>query len=242
MKQGRWLKFDKKLKKKLYEGYFVNNRPVGEFKRFHINGKESAVMFFDKSSERIRAKFYYDNGNLAAEGNYVKDKVKDSTWNYFGTDKARIATETFVNGVLHGMSTKYYRAKDKAGNIIKSEEIEYKDGKKHGIWKQYFESGKLKLTSSYINGEADGAFTFYYEGGKILTTGFYKKGLKEGKWMYSDEAGKSTIIEYVNGVAKNQAELDRAFTKQLEELEKNSKNLMDPENMQGMPEQYFLGQ
>lgn len=242
MKQGKWLKFDSKTKKKLYEGFFINNRPVGLFKRFHPNGKESAVMYYEKGGEHIRVKFYYDTGIMAAEGVYARDNVKDSAWNFYGTDKALMAKESYKEGVKHGMSIKYYRAKTKDGEPIKSEEIEYKDGKKDGIWKQYYESGKIKLNATYSNDLVEGLWTYYFESGKIYITGKYIKSLKEGIWYYFEENGKKTEIEYVNGIPKNKEELDLKFTKELEELEKNSKNLKDPEKMMNQPEQYFMGQ
>lgn len=242
MKQGKWLKFDKAKKKKLYEGFFINNRPVGEFKRFHINGKNSAILFYDKKSEKIKAKFYYDTGTLAAEGNYVKENVKDSTWNFYGTDKALIAKETYASGKKNGISYKYYRAKDKNGVLIKSEELEYKNDLRDGIWKQYFEGGKPKLETTYVKDTVDGYYTFYLENGNMYCMGLYKKGLKEGVWTYKDDSGKKIEIKYKKGIPVNNPELSKKLELEMKKLDENSKNLKDPEKMQNSPEQYFMGQ
>lgn len=242
MKQGKWLKFDKVKKKKLYEGFFINNRPSGEFKRYHPNGKNSAVLFYDKKSEKIKAKFFYDTGTLAAEGNYVKENVKDSTWNYYGTDKALIVKETYINGKRNGISNKYFRAKDKNGILIKSEEIEYKNDLKEGIWRQNFESGKPKLETTYVKDTVDGFYTFYMESGKVYCKGLYKKGLKEGTWTYSDESGVITEIKYKKGVPLNNSEISKKIESEMKKLQENSKNLKDPEKMKNSPEQYFNGQ
>lgn len=242
LKQGKWLKFDKAKKKKLYEGYFINNRPVGEFKRFHPNGKYSAIMFYEKKSEKIRAKFYYDTEVLSAEGIYLKENVKDSTWNFYGVDKALIVKETYINGKKNGISYKYFRTKDKSGAPIKSEEIEYKNDLRDGIWKQYFDSGKLKLETAYVKDTVDGYYTFYLDNGNFYCMGLYKKGLKEGVWTYKDDTGKKIEIKYKKGVPINNVELSKKLEMEMKKLNENSKNLKDPEKMQNQPEQYFMGQ
>ena len=221
LKQGKWLKFDKKSKKKLYEGYFENDRPVGEFKRYHKNGKYSAIMFFEKNSTRIRAKFYYDNGNLAAEGIYNKENIKDSTWTFYGTDKALIARETYINGIRNGISIKFYRSKNKNGDPIPSEELNYVDGKREGVWKQYFENGSIKLKTSYKNDMVDGYYTFNLESGSVYCMGNYRKGLKEGEWYYWYDSTKKTIIHFKKGIPDKQNEHTKIFEKELKEAEKN---------------------
>ena len=242
MKQGKWLKFDKKTKKKLYEGYFENDRPVGEFKRYHKNGKYSAIMFFEKNSTRIRAKFYYDNGNLAAEGIYSKENIKDSTWTFYGTDKALIARETYKNGVKHGKSLKFYRSKNKNGEPILSEELNYIDGKREGEWKQYFENGSIKLKTSYKKDMVDGYYTFNLETGSVYCMGNYRKGLKEGEWYYWNEPGKKTIIHFKKGIPDNQKEYSKIIDKELKEAEKNKNKIKEPDQMMNSPEKYFMGE
>ncbi len=242
LKQGNWLKFDKEKKKKLYEGFFINNRPVGEFRRFHPNGKYAAVLFYYKDSEKIKAKFFWNTGVLAAEGIYAKENSKDSTWNYYGVDKALLVKESYTNGIKNGLSIKYFRAKDPNGNSIKSEEIEYKNNLRDGIWKQYFDSGKLKLESAYVRDTVNGNYVFYTDAGTVYCAGKYKKGLKEGDWNYKDINGKKYSIKYRNGKALNDAEINKKFEDDLNKMLKDSPTLQDPEKMKGMPEQYFMGQ
>lgn len=242
MKQGRWLKFDKAKKKKSYEGFFINNRPVGEFKRFHPNGKYSALLFYYQDSEKIKAKFYWNTGVLAAEGNYSKEEMKDSVWNFYGVDKALLVKETYKNGKKNGLSTKYFRAKDKSGNPAKSEEIEYKENLRDGIWKQYFDNGKAKLEATYVKDTVDGYYVFYLDNGTVYCAGNYRKGLKHGDWNYKDLDGKKYTIKYRNGTAINETERNKKFEEELKKLMEDSPKLKDPEKMQGMPEQYFMGQ
>jgi antitoxin component YwqK of YwqJK toxin-antitoxin module len=79
-KQGFWkVKYENGVLK--YTGCFRDDKPVGEMKRFFEDGTLKADMFFDHSGI-TRVKLYYQDGPLAAEGNYL-NTTKDSTWNYY---------------------------------------------------------------------------------------------------------------------------------------------------------------
>src|SRR5688572_7630530 len=51
------------------------------------------------------------------------------------------------------------------------------EGRKHGRYLEYYESGKKKITGAYDQGLAHGEWWEYYEGGKP----FGKKGFDKGK-------------------------------------------------------------
>jgi len=48
-----------------------------------------------------------------------------------------------------------------------------------GEYKEYFESGKLKIEGSYVNGEKDGKWTEFDENGGILKTSKFIKGVEK---------------------------------------------------------------
>lgn len=100
----------------------------------------------------------------------------------------------------NGLYTKYYSS----GKI--SYTVPYKNGKKHGIFKDYDrKSGKVRSETPYRNGKKDGVSKYWnYSGstGKLNNYGFthYKNGLEEGESTsyYGDGKLKRKSF-YVNG-------------------------------------------
>lgn len=69
------------------------------------------------------------------------------------------------------------------------EEGEYSEGRKVGLWKTYFPSGKIKNEITYENGRPKGPYTTYYENGQIE---------ERGSWDLNKNLGKFTRY-YENG-------------------------------------------
>lgn len=69
------------------------------------------------------------------------------------------------------------------------EEGEFQEGRKVGVWKAYYPSGKLKSEITHDNGRPSGPYTTYYENGKIE---------EKGNWGLNKNMGKFTRY-YENG-------------------------------------------
>lgn len=52
------------------------------------------------------------------------------------------------------------------------------------VSKAYYENGKIKNETPYINGKIEGANTAYYENGKVSNYVMYESGKKKGKWFF----------------------------------------------------------
>ena len=59
-------------------------------------------------------------------------------------------------------------------------ESEYKDGKKHGLGKSFFENGELKSIDNFKDRKLHGPSKDYYENGKLKIEGNYKDSKKHG--------------------------------------------------------------
>ncbi len=78
-----------------------------------------------------------------------------------------------------------------AGDKTKvSEEGIYKDGKKEGIWKEYYKNGNLKSEITFTNNKPDGYAKLYYENGKLSEEGNWKGTKWIGNYKYYHENGK----------------------------------------------------
>ena len=67
------------------------------------------------------------------------------------------------------------------------------NGKKEGLWNEYYNDGSLMSISIYTNDELNGPYIFYRENGWVYSIEQYKNGLKEGKWV--------EYFEYPNSIA-----------------------------------------
>ena len=109
MKQGYWVKKDMNGQK-IYEGYFKNNIPYGEMKRYHGNGVLKALMVFDKTNQsKVNVTYFDDTGELSAKG-YFYDKQRDSLWQYFGAGAILVGEEHYIKGLRTGVSKSSTRA------------------------------------------------------------------------------------------------------------------------------------
>lgn len=76
----------------------------------------------------------------------------------------------------------------------------YHDGKKHGPWAEYYESGEKKIEGHYVNGKKDSIEKWYYKNGALLQQFQYKNGERHGYWSRWDYAGNKCLEgTYDNG-------------------------------------------
>lgn len=198
-----------------YVGYFSKGFPQGNMTRYYDDGTLKAKLFYRPDGHTVHALLFYNNGQSAAEGNYI-DSKKDSIWKYYSFYTENISTEeSYKNGQREGISKKYYDT----GELF--EEIEYQHDVKDGRWIQYFENGKTRLISSYKKGVRTGIFQTFYESGQPEIKGSFSDNLMDGDWHYYDESHtEKMVIRYSKGIAQNPEPLDkidREYYKRIEE-------------------------
>ncbi|MBN2349722.1 MAG: hypothetical protein JXJ22_12820 [Bacteroidales bacterium] len=230
LKQGYWKKYFPNGNLS-YTAFFVNDKPVGQMVRYHEKKGIKALMTFDKNGDYAKAKLYYENGSLMAEGNYYQSK-KDSIWKYFSYYTGSLtSTERFEKGIKQGKSQQFYPN----GRLF--EEIYWVNDKKHGDWIQYFENGKNKMLAKYTDGQLSGEFIVFNVAGKVQISGFYKENVMHGIWTYFDEQGNPEAkINYVFGIPENQTELTEKEQEFFNLMERNKGKYSDP-----VPEDFFPG-
>ena len=86
-------------------------------------------------------------------------------------------------------------------NYIKKvlrEERFYLNGKKHGIFKVYFPSGKVQSESSYKKDKLDGLSNTYFKNGRLKTKEYYIENSEQGTFKkYNKVADLCVISENV---------------------------------------------
>ena len=86
-------------------------------------------------------------------------------------------------------------------NLIIAQDLNFRNGKKEGEQKEYFDNGVLKSKSKYVNDKLVGEVITYTPGGTIEMKDNYVNGEKEG-WCYAYDSNGLEIgkVYYRSGV------------------------------------------
>jgi antitoxin component YwqK of YwqJK toxin-antitoxin module len=173
LKQGNWKYFWDNGNLQM-EGSFQNDKKKGYFKYYddygnfkYVEKYDNDVLVVDAPETRqmdVRT-VYHPNGKPAITATYYKG-VPDGVRREFNEDGIVIKGYVFTNGVL------------------RYEGITDEDGKRQGLWKEYYLTGELKSQGHYINSNQEGEWKFYFENQRVEVEGRYKNGKKEGTWFW----------------------------------------------------------
>lgn len=231
-KQGKWTRTYPNGKL-MYEGTFRDDKPAGEWKRFHESGVLKAVLRYIDGSDSADAVLFDINGKPIAEGKYFAEK-KTGVWKQI-SDGRKISEEEFVNGMKHGKSRIYYPT----GELL--EETEWKDNKRNGSYRAFYLSGKPFLECRYEDDRRNGFCVTWFPSGVMEVDAFYRDDLPEGEWKYYSEKGELRyVLKYHQGHLLNQEVLLEVETRNLQELEKSGRNLTDPEKFMENPSEFLM--
>ena len=231
LKQGKWIgKYPAGTIR--YEGYFNNDKPVGEWKRYHENGKLKAILVYNPNSEKVKAELYDPEGTLISKGNYI-GILKDSTWTYFD-NKLIVTRENYSKGLKSGKTLSYYPD----GKTLN--ETEWVNGKLNGIRREFYPIGEKKSETRYIDDKRQGECKIYFETGKIQIEGSYDNDQCTGTWKFYNPNGDIKLqFEYKDGVLQNSEMLDSLELKEFKAYDKAKGALKDPDHYRENPEEYM---
>jgi antitoxin component YwqK of YwqJK toxin-antitoxin module len=223
MKQGHWIKKYPNGHIQ-YDGYFKDNRPFGEFRRYFENDSLHSVLIFSPDGREAIATLYHPNGFKATEGKFI-NQLKEGKWKFFSSviKDFLFSEEEYRANILEGLSVKYYPD----GTL--AEKVSYINNRRNGEWVQYWPDRKICLKANYINGKLEGSFVVYFDNDKPQYVGQYKNDARTGTWkIFNPDGSLKYNVDYIAGVAKN-PEMFRKETEYLDSLEKNKGKIADPE-------------
>jgi antitoxin component YwqK of YwqJK toxin-antitoxin module len=222
-KQGHWIKRAPN-KTIIYDGYFKDDKPAGEFKRYYENDTLKSVLNFTNNGKEASAMLYHPNGYLASKGQYVNQQ-KEGKWQFFSAiiKDYLISEEIYLHNLRNGLAVIFYPEGSTA------EKINYVNDIKQGEWTRYYPKGSMLLKSNYVNGNVNGKFEGWFENGKMQISGLYKNDSRDGLWLiYNPDGTIKYRIEYNNGITDDrQLEIDAS--RFLDSLEINKNRIQDPE-------------
>lgn len=188
-----------------YDGYFVDGNLEGECIYYDISGNPLYSGGW-KNNKRNGIGIKYEDNKIVYEGDFIDDKFHGNGKSYYKNTYIEYDGE-WKNDKRDGKGKKYYETKKEqlkyVGNFNNDEfhdvnatsyyingnkeyEGEWKNGKKCGKGKHYFENKKeqLKYDGCFENNAYNGKGKSYYENGNIEYDGDWKNDKKNGCGTY----------------------------------------------------------
>ncbi|MFV0366131.1 MAG: toxin-antitoxin system YwqK family antitoxin [Mangrovibacterium sp.] len=231
LKQGMWEKTSPEGKP-IYKGEFKDGKPVGKWKRYHTNGMLRAQLNYGENSDSCAVILFDNQGKKIAEGTYV-DELREGKWLFFRS-MLKISEENYLKGKKDGVTATFYDT----GELMS--ECNFTNGTANGAYRAYHKTGTVYFECMMRDGMRDGYCQSFFNSGAKESTGYYEKSIREGNWEYFHEDGsKAYTLIYKGGLVTNTAVSDSINNLRLINMEKNAKQIVDPEKFIDNPNGYM---
>ena len=184
---GKWVSYYSNSKIKSI-GYWKNALLDSSWVFYDSSGQITLLENYKKNLKNGFS-YEYDISGFTIRKTFYKDGKKEGkeVLYYKGTQQVKIEN-SYKKNIKDGVSKEF----DNNGNILlikqydmgvvnKKEEINRfdSDGKKDGVWKEYYENGKIKLEHTFFHGEKDGISKKYDKKGKLEEFESFDKGKRK---------------------------------------------------------------
>ncbi len=232
LRQGLWKK-EQPNGRLLYEGRFQNDKPVGEWKRYHEGGQIKAIIQYQENNDSAYAQLFDVWGKKVAEGRYVNEK-RSGKWTLY-SNGLKVAEEQYKDGLKSGECLKFYNT----GELL--EQSDWVDGKQEGNYRLFFKNGQPFLQCKFSNNLRNGLFLSYFQNGLVEMEAEYKNSLRHGEWKYYNQEGDYLYSLFYNeGNLLNPAVRDSIANLNLQNMEKGKDAIIDPEQYINNPSEYMM--
>lgn len=232
-KQGTWIKHHPNGQLR-YKGFFIDDVPVGEFKRFHLNGNKQSHKTFNEDGS-CSIKYWWENGRKAAEGQFDADRQRTGLWKIYYKEGSLLSKINYKNGLAHGNVILYY-----PGTNIMLLDCYYEEGALNGKYTKYFNNGAVMQKGTYKDGLRHGYYQFFTPEGFVDEEGEYLHGSKHGEWTFYDEHGElDEVLTYDRGIPDNFDEIMQEWDERREWAKDNQHKFADPHEFFDNPYEFF---
>jgi uncharacterized protein len=199
---------------------YVNNKEEGRALEYARDGRIITVLTYRNgfiyASERINRfddeerrtgqwRDLYANGQIREEGNWTSG-LRNGIFKFYDRKGFLERIENYVNGQLvigddASVVLDIRREYDEQGRVRSTGS--YRDGKKHGTFRNYDEQGNEQGATLYeldrvtaeglldSIGRRQGKWKMYHPEGELRAEGEYRNGLREGAWAFYFRNGKT---------------------------------------------------
>lgn len=230
LKQGKWKK--KQANGRLiYQGQFKDDKPVGEWKRYHKGGQVKAEIVY--SGDTAKTVLYDVWRKKVAEGNFV-DQKKEGVWSLY-RNTLKVTQEEYKNGLKHGVAIRFYET----GEIV--EKCTWVNGQQEGTYQVFYKNGKPYFQCKMKGDMRHGLVLIYFDNGMQELEGEYKNNLRQGEWKYQNKQGQYLYsLHYNEGQILNPEVRDSIDALEMKKMEENKGTILDPEKFMQDPSEYMM--
>ena len=164
------------IRKEYYDDGTVKKEGI-----YDVIGKENGIFKYFNKNGKIEKTEFYVHGVLIAVGLIDEEGKRQGYWEeYYMEPEGQLKSKGKYKDGKKIEEWEYYFTNNQLQQIGKYT----KNGDATGLWKWYYESGKLLREENFRKGLEDGMMHEYLEEETIITEGEYIDGKKEGPWLY----------------------------------------------------------
>ena len=164
------------IRKEYYPNGMVKKEGV-----YDVIGKENGIFKYFDEKGKIEKTEFYQHGILVAIGLIDEEGKRQGYWEeYYTEPEGQLKSKGKYKDGEKIEEWKYFFTNNQllqVGNYDKK-------GKPTGLWKWYYQTGKLLREESFRKGLEDGMMYEYLEDGSVIIEGEFIDGKKEGSWLY----------------------------------------------------------
>ena len=170
----------------------VNGKQDSVGKEYYESGCLQSEMFYLAGKLDGQVTFYFDSTNNKAQLEFFKSGIRNGIKITFENNSSNdtISYINYKNNLLDGVKKEFY-PNNKPRRIA-----EYSIGLQNGSQKTYSNSGKLELDISFKNGKKHGAWHYYFDSGLEAKLESWSEGLMNGEFKELDEKGLILTQEF----------------------------------------------
>jgi uncharacterized protein len=187
--------------KLLVKGQNEDGEKTGLWETYHMNGKLSSIGRYFEGREDSVWTFYHDNGAISSRGPW-KAGEKHGTFVYHNDEGNPVVEKRYVHDEFIAYRSLTGPTPGEWVAFTGTQKIEvtypdgkpawyqeYKDGRSHGVQREYNSRGVVYEERRLVHGERDGDQKLFYPNGKLKLLEQYKDDEAHGMEEYYDENG-----------------------------------------------------
>lgn len=165
------------------------NHKIKESYRYGNEGILKEVRKYDSLGKEYYFAEYYENANLKS----MREPILNNSISLWDNGDTSNFNFLYANGDSIKVERQFYE-----GNILR---LYRKNNLTTGFGeaKTYFKNGQLQTRSEQKDGKSHGLYQQFNESGRMLYSGFSKDGKRHGQWINYNENGETEISLFENG-------------------------------------------
>jgi antitoxin component YwqK of YwqJK toxin-antitoxin module len=200
LRHGKYL-YNHPNGKLFIRGQNEDGEKTGLWETYHMNGKLSSVGRYFEGQEDSVWTFYHDNGLISSRGPW-KAGEKHGAFVYYNEEGNPVLEKRYVHDELVSYRSLTGTTPGEWVTFTGTQKIEvtypdgkpawyqeYKDGRSHGVQREYNSKGVVYEESRFLHGERDGDQKLFYPNGKLKLLEQFKENDAHGAEEYYDENG-----------------------------------------------------